>query len=318
MDISVIVISWNGKKFLLECLASLMAQIAPYEAELIVVDNASVDGSAEAVESAFPSVLVLRNRTNLGFAKANNLAIRKARGRFLLLVNSDVVLKKNCIDRLFTYMEENPKAGLLGPQIVSADGSVQRSCMTFPSLWNSFSRALALDRLFSSSPLFGEHLLTYWSHSNTQTVDVINGCFWVVRKEALNTVGLLDEKFFIYGEDIDWCKRFHQAGWDVVFVSDAQALHYGGMSSSNAPLRFFLEQWRTNFQYWAKHHSGNRQIAYFLIVGLHHVLRAAGHLTDSVIHARKRELGLSKVRRSVACLRKIVPFFVESRRLMRG
>jgi GT2 family glycosyltransferase len=202
-------------------------------------------------------------------------------------------------------MEDHPEIGLLGPIIIGSDGKVQRSCMGYPSLWNTFCRALALDSMFPQSRLFGSHLLTYSGHNETRPVEVINGCFWVVRRSAMEQVGLLDERFFIYGEDVDWCKRFNDGGWKVVFFSDAEALHYGGASSANAPIRFDIEMQRASYQYWTKHHSRVEAVTYLMISLLHHLLRIIGELAVYPLR-RSRPASTYKIKRGMASIRWIV------------
>jgi GT2 family glycosyltransferase len=206
--------------------------------EVIVVDNASSDGSPEAVRANYPAVQLICNSGNDGFARGNNIGIRASQGEYLFLVNSDVVVSDGCFEKLLRYMDGHPEIGMLGPRILGSDGKVQRNCMGFPSLWNTLCRAVALDTLFPQSQLFGSHFLTFWNFDDTRPVDVINGCFWVLKRSAVDEVGLLDERFFMYGEDVDWCKRFRQKGWKVVFFGEAEALHYGGASSANAPIKF--------------------------------------------------------------------------------
>lgn len=238
-----------------------------FKSEIIVVDNASSDDSVQMVKKEFPKVKVICNEANLGFAKANNIGIKSSKGKYLYLINSDVVVKENCIKGLYDFMEQNIDIGVTGPQIIGPDGNRQRSCMGFPSIWNIFCRVFALDTICPSSKLFGGYLMTYWKHDTIKKVDIINGCYWVVRKTALADIGLLDENFFIYGEDMDWCKRFNDGGWPVVFYPYAQAIHYGGGSSANTPLRFYIERHRADLHYWEKHHGKfARKIASILMI----------------------------------------------------
>ena len=274
--VSVVIVSWNARKFLEECLESLAAGACSYPMEVIVVDNASTDGSPELVQQRFPNVRLIQTGANLGFAKGNNVGIRESRGRYLCLVNSDVRVLTGCITRLVDFMEGHPKTGMVGPRIIGGDGKLQRSCRGFPSLGNMFCRALALDEIFPHSAWAGGYLMPFWDHDTLRQVDILSGCFWLVRREALEQVGLLDEAFFMYGEDMDWCKRFSLQGWDLMFVPAAEAIHYGGGSSANAPLRFYIEKLRADFQYWRKHSGWCAQRCYFLITCLHHVVRMAG------------------------------------------
>jgi GT2 family glycosyltransferase len=300
---SVIVVSWNAKAFLLDCLKSIESQSFDGSLEIIVVDNASSDGSPQAVRENFPAVTLICNEHNYGFARANNIGIRASSGEYLFLINSDVIVRENCFEKTIRFMQARPEVGLLGPKIVGANGSVQRSCMGYPSLWNSLTRALALDSLFPKSKLFGGHLLTFWAHDEVRAVDVINGCFWLLRRRAMDEVGLLDERFLIYGEDIDWCRRFNQHGWQVVFFPDAEAIHYGGGSSANAPVRFYLEMQRANYQYFAKHHPGPASQAFLLITLLHHLIRVLGEVIAYPLVRRNRPASSLKIARCIASLR---------------
>jgi len=307
MKLSVIVVNWNAKTFLLKCVASALRQSLqnPDLLEIIVVDNASSDGSQRAVRDSFPEVTLIINDENYGFAKGNNIGIRASTGHYLFLINSDVVVAEGCFAKLIDYMDEHPEIGMLGPRIVGSDGKVQRSCMGYPSLWNTLCRAFALDSLFPASRLFGSHLLTFWNHDDTRPVEVINGCFWVLRRSAMEEVGLLDERFFIYGEDMDWCKRFNDSGWKVVFYSEAEVLHYGGASSANAPIRFHVEMQRANYQYWMKHHSRLAATSFLLISFLHHSLRIVAEVAAYSL-GHDRSASAHRIKRGVACIRWIL------------
>jgi GT2 family glycosyltransferase len=300
--VSIIIVSWNAKDYLTQCLASLSFAACRYPMEIIVVDNASSDGSADCVESHFPDVRLIRSGANLGFAKANNIGIAASTGRYLCFINSDVKVLPDCISRLLDYCEQHPEAGMVGPRILGRDGKLQRSCRGFPGVWNMFCRALALDAFFPRSRLVSGFLLSHWPQDSLRPVDMLTGCFWLVRREALVQVGPLDERFFMYGEDMDWCKRFWLKGWQLIFIPSAEAIHYGGASSSNAPVRFYIERHRADLQYWDKHHSRPAVFCFFLICCLHLMLRALGYSLVFLIKPRERATCGSKVKRSVACL----------------
>ncbi len=301
---SVVIVSWNARRYVEECLRSLEAQ--EMRLQVIVVDNASTDGSPEMVRERFPTVTLIQNDRNLGFAQANNIGIRRSTGHYIFLINSDVNVPRDCLSHILKYMEDNPAVGLLGPRMLGPDGKSARSCMRFPTIWNSLCRALALDAVFSKSRRFGGFLMRDFDHEQIADVEVLNGWFWAVRRAALNSVGLLDERFFIYGEDIDWCRRFHCAGWKIVFYPYAQALHYGGASSSNAPVRFSIEMERANLQYWKKHRSRTASFTYAGILLLHHLLRIAGYIFVYAMQRARRSQAASKVRKSLACARWLV------------
>jgi GT2 family glycosyltransferase len=304
--VSVIIVSWNAREFLMQCLASLSADACDYPMEIIVVDNASSDGSADEVANSYPRVRLIRNAENLGFAKANNIGISLSTGRYLCLVNSDVKVLPHCVSTLVRFCEENPEVGMVGPRVIGGDGKWQHSCKGFPNVWNVFCRALALDTLFPRGKLFTGFLLSHWRQDCPRPVDILVGCFWLVRREALTRVGLLDETFFMYGEDIDWCKRFWMHGWKVVFVPSAEAIHYGGASSANAPFRFYIEQQKADLHYWKKHHSSFGVAIYFAISCLHLSLRAVGYSMAALLKRTERQVYRFKVQRSVLCLKWLI------------
>jgi GT2 family glycosyltransferase len=302
--VSVVIVSWNARDYLLKCLRTLLAQVAPFPLEVIVVDNASADGSVPAVRAEFPSVRIIELAENLGFSKANNIGLAAAAGEILCLINSDVELRPNSLAPLIDALIKNPSVGLLGPRVIGGDGHLQRSCRGHPTLWNQFCRALALDAICPRLPLFTGYLLSHWPHDDTRQVEILSGCFWVARRSALQQVGPLDEAFFMYGEDMDWCLRYGKAGWALLFVAEVEIVHYGGASSANAPLRFFLEKERAFHQYWKKHHSFASYCGFVPITLLYHLLRALGHAGASLVcHAAASRDHRFKARRSAGCLR---------------
>ncbi len=302
MEISFIIVSWNAAKYLTKCISSILDSVLTYPYEIIVVDNASSDGSPEIVQRQFPRVTLIKNDTNLGFARANNIGISRSSGRYLCLLNSDVVVLKGAVDKLILFMEDQPAVGMVGPQIIGVDGKVQRSCMGLPTFFNVFARAVALDSIFPESKLFGSYLMTFWNHESLLRVDVINGCFWLIRRNASENIGLLDERFFMYGEDIDWCQRFRNSHWKVVFYPEARVIHYGGASSANAPIRFAIEMRRANLLYWKKYHDFFSLVVYYSITLLHDLIRIFGYSAYAIIIAHKRKIAFFKIRRSVHCL----------------
>jgi len=296
--LSIIIVSWNSKGFLVKCIDSILTKKTKINYEIIVVDNASTDGSTEVLRLKYPEVVIIRNPDNFGFAKANNIGIAKASGKYICFINSDVEVLDNCIDIMYVFMEENTDIGIAGPKIIGKDKFVQRSCMGFPTLWNLFSRSMALDLLFPKTKIFGSQMMTYWPHDSIREVDVINGCFWMVRREAMLQVGPLDETFFIYAEDIDWCRRFHESGWRVIFYPLAEAIHYGGGSSINAPMRFYIEMQKANFLYWKKYHNFISQQLYLLLRIFHEGIRLIGHAASVIIRKKGRTISVEKIKRS--------------------
>jgi GT2 family glycosyltransferase len=290
----------------MQCLASLSTQASSYPMETIVVDNASSDGSADQVAALYPDVRLIRNAENVGFAKANNQAVSVSTGRYLCFVNSDVKVLPHCVTRLVDFCEENPDVGMVGPRIIGGDGKLQRSCRGFPTVWNMFCRAVALDTFFPGNKIFTGYSLSHWPQDSVRPVDILSGCFWLVRRRALSQVGLLDENFFMYGEDMDWCKRFRANRWQVVFLPSAEAIHYGGASSSNSPVRFYIEKQKADLQYWRKHHSALAVASYFVISCLHLLVRVAAYSMAVLLKKPARQIYQYKVKRSVMCLRWLI------------
>lgn len=303
LDISIIIVSWNAKRFLLDCLESIRADVDHLaRREIIVVDNASTDGSPDAVAEQFPEVILIREQSNLGFARANNVGIRRAAGRYLYLINSDVVVRPGSLDRFVAFMDENRKVGVSGPRVYYPDGRDQPSFWNYPTVANSLLQTFGLDfdrRFASSSPY-----RTVENHfPNAKRVQVLMGCFWVVRRSALEAVGLLDEAFFMYAEDMDWCRRFHLGGWDLVYVHEIETVHHGGGSSSSAPTRFFIEMNRSVMRYWSKHHGRIGKYFCAFNIALHQVVRIVPRLATYLFRPSARAAVTPKIQRSVACLR---------------
>ena len=301
--VSVVIVSWNASDYLVRCLRSLSHEVCRFPMEIIVVDNGSTDDSAVLVAELFPHVHLIRSPENLGFARASNLGAVVGRGRYLCFVNSDVEVLPDCITRLVTYCEGEPGVGMVGPRIRGGDGKLQRTCRGFPTIWNMTCRMLALDTLFPRAKAFTGYSLLHWPQDELRSVEVLSGCFWLVRQDALTTVGMLDESFFMYGEDLDWCLRFRKAGWTVVFLPEAEAVHHGGASSANAPVRFYVEKQRADLRYWAKHHSPAARAAYFLISCSHMVTRAVGYAVVGICRRHGAGEHHQKVHRSLACLK---------------
>jgi len=301
VDLSVIVVNWNTVQFLLECLRSITPEAIRHPTEILVVDNGSTDGSPEAVATEFPNVTLIQSGSNLGFARANNLALRRSSGRYVCLINPDVVVSEGCLNRMRTYMDEHLSIGILGPKILNCDSTLQLTCWKFPSVWNSLCRALALDAMFPRSALFGDWLMRSWAHDTVKRVDILSGCFWMIRRETLDEVGLLGEEFFLYGEDMDYCKRSWQKGWEIVYLPDATAVHYGGASSSLLPVRFEVERVKAALQYWRKHHGRAAHAAYSAISLLHQVRRILQGAVRYVFNPSEKNKFLMDIHAGVAC-----------------
>jgi GT2 family glycosyltransferase len=285
--VSILIVNWNTRGHLAACLESIRRSNPACVEEVIVVDNDSADGSPEMVEQQFPEVVLIRSGGNLGFAKGNNLAMSRARGSLFALVNSDALVHPGCLETLTEYLDQHPDVGLAGPRVLGGDGLLQRSCRHLPGPWNTLCRALALDRVFGARGIFSGYEVSPAQHEVLREAEVLSGCFCVARRSAVDQVGGLDEQFFFYGEDIDWCRRFKDGGWKLAFIPQATATHFGGGSTSKAPLRFSVEILKATVKYWRKHHGVAGQIVCLGFLILHHGIRF-------IARAIKRITGLGR------------------------
>jgi GT2 family glycosyltransferase len=301
--LSIIVVTWNGKKYALECLESLTSKPFRFAVEIIVVDNGSTDGTPKAIRTEFPDFRLIENHANLGFARANNIGMASSSGKYVCLVNSDVVIPAGCLEKMVEYMESHPKIGVLGPKMLSPDGGVGASVMRLPTVWNTLCCALGLHTIFPRSELLGGFLMDAYPYDSIEEVEVLTGWFWMIPRTALNMVGGLDERFFMYGEDIDWCHRFRDAGWQVVFYPDADALHYGAASSQEAPSRFYVEMRRANLQYFRKHHGVLGVFGYQFAIWVHEISRVFGYSVLYCFSRQRRSESAIKIQRSILCIR---------------
>lgn len=251
LDLSLIIINYNTKKILLACLESIQNTVRHSSYEIIVVDNGSSDKSVEAVHRAYPSVTVIANKTNEGFAIANNRALGIMRGRYAVLLNSDTVMMEGALDRLLAFMDSCPEAGMSGPQLLNADGTNQTSYGRFPTLAGEFVSRRFL-RLMA--PRVYQHLFARCglAQDRPHIVDFIIGACMVVRKDAIDKTGMLDEDFFFFYEEIDWCRRMHDDGWAVYHIPETKIIHLGGGSTKEVSLRARAESWRSRYLYFQK------------------------------------------------------------------
>lgn len=293
-DVSIIIVNWNTRDLLLDVIDSLRSTTHETTIEMIVVDNASHDGSPLAVQRAHPEIRLIRNPDNLGFARANNIGFAAASGKAVCLVNTDVIARDGVIDRLWAYLEEEPGVGMVGPRTLHRDGRVRQNCRRFPNLRNALGDHLWLKRL--GVPWLQGRALPLESYRETHAAEVLSGCFLMVRREALDAVGPLDEDFFFYGEDTDWGKRFHDAGWKAVYLPEAEAVHFGGASTAAYPVRYYLIMEKADLLYWRKHHPAWRRAVYVAIRLVHNVVSVIGWAGVWLVRPGRREQASLKVR----------------------
>jgi GT2 family glycosyltransferase len=253
-DLSICIVTYQSREILLGCLQSIYVNAPTVSFEVLVVDNGSTDGTAEAVQKEYPQVQRIRNSANLGFARASNQALRQAHGRYLVLLNNDTVLLPGAFDNLLGFASRNPRAGILGPKVLNRDGTLQKQCRrSFALPWDLFCYFTGLSALFPRSSFFARYLMTYKGEDETHEADAVSGSCLLIRREAMEAIGLLDERFFAYQEDADYCFRARQAGWRVFYVPSAQVVHFGGQGGSRVhPYRSIYEWHRSYFLYYRK------------------------------------------------------------------
>lgn len=258
MDLSAIIVNYQSRDQTLACLESLAGAGAGLTMECVVVDNASKDGVAEAVAQRFPATRVLVNDDNLGYAKAVNRGVRESRGEFALVLNPDCLVEPGALRALLGWLREHPRAGIAAPRILNTDGSLEYSARSFPDHFTFlFNRYSLLTRLFPGNPWTRRYLLSDWDHASVREVDWVSGACMLVRRAAIDQVGGMDEAFFMFNEDVDWCRRFKLAGWAVVYVPEAVVTHHIGASKGRVADRVILERHRGMIHYFRKHHPTN-------------------------------------------------------------
>jgi GT2 family glycosyltransferase len=256
-DLSVVILNYNTREHLRACLASLAAEVSrsAVEAEIFVVDNASTDGSADMVSTDFPWVRVVRSPLNGGFAYGNNLALSRARGEAILLLNPDTTLAPGTIAALLWRLDAHPEAGVIGPKLLRPDGSMHLACRrSFPTPEVAFYRIAGLSRLFPTSRRFARYNLTYADPDLALEVDSVCGACLLIRRAVVERIGLLDERFFLYGEDLDWCLRAREAGWTVRYEPGVVVQHQHGAASRQRALRTTYHFFRAMDLFYRKHY----------------------------------------------------------------
>lgn len=239
--VSIIILNWNTKEFLRRCLKSVYEKVRDISFEIIVVDNASTDGSNKMIRSDFRDVTVVQNTKNLGFAKGNNQAMRIARGEYFLLLNSDTIVNEGAIEALVDFMENHSGTAAVGPKVLNADGTIQSKGSYFPSISESLILFLRIHKLFpqkARSYLFPK---IFWDGNIINKVDWVTGCCILIRRDVAYEIGLLDETFFFYGEEIEWCYRAKKAGYSVYYFPKAEIIHCGGASKIDNPVQRLIE-----------------------------------------------------------------------------
>lgn len=267
--ISIIIVNYNVRDFLVNALQSLQKSLRNISHEIFVVDNASIDDSIIVIKKEFPDVIVIENEENLGFAKANNLALKRCKGDFILLLNPDTLVGEDTISGMINFFEKNPFAGVAGCKILNADGSLQLACRrSYPTPWSSFAKLSGLSSFFPKSKLFGGYNLTYMDPNKTYEVEALSGSFMMFHREVYDDIGGLDESFFMYGEDLDWFYRAYKKGWKIFYVHSTQIIHFKGESTKKSDFDAVKKFYEAMHLFVKKHYRSTSLIVPILRMGI--------------------------------------------------
>lgn len=297
MKLSIIILCWNDRKVIEDCLKSIYSNTGFTEFEVIFSDNGSSDGSVELIHASFPLVRVIENGCNLRFAKANNVGIRAACGEYILILNPDTIIHAGCLDRMVDFADRHPEAGAFGCRVLNADGSYQVSARPFASFKGELIAALYMRWLGRLSGWFAADSYTGWGGESVRPVDWVSGCFILARGNVLKAIGGFDEQFFYYYEDMDLCRRIRQAGYSILYNPDATITHLGGQSTKSrfTPLAFVLDGQVTRYLYYYKYYGrlGVRRARWIMLISA--LLRFSGFGLKQLVHpteAVRKRLGI--------------------------
>lgn len=267
MDVSIIIVNYNTCKLTLDALYSIYNSITNYSYEIIMIDNSSTDESVNRIKEEYPEVKLIENKENVGFAKANNQGIKIAKGRYIFLLNSDTTIKQNTIEILTKFMDDNSLIGASGCKVLLPDGTLDKACKRgFPTPSASFFYFLGLDKLFPDKSKYNQYNLSHMNPDKDYHIDSLVGACMFVRRKAIDEVGILDEDFFMYGEDIDWCYRLKEADWGIYYYPYTSITHYKGGSSEKKSVKIIYEFHRAMYLFYKKHYLKKYSIFTSIIV----------------------------------------------------
>ena len=288
-ELSIVIVNFNTKEDLTNCLKSIFASKQIIDFEVWLVDNNSSDGSSQLVERMFPNVRLIKNNENAGFSRANNLALKQIENPFVLLLNPDTIVQDHVFDKTIAFLKANDDAGMVSCKLVKADGTLDLACRrSFPSAFDGFCRAVGLSKLFPHSRLFARYNLTYLPEDRVSEVDAVNGAFMMVKQEAIKEVGLLDEDYFMYMEDMDWCFRFKKKSWKIYYAPDSTTVHLKGQAGKKNSSRMIAEFFKSMELFCLKNYSGSKSRVNLLTVLVGINLWRSSTLLRNALRRQKR------------------------------
>ncbi len=266
MKLSICIVSWNTRDLLRKCLASIYKYPPSCDFEVFAADNNSSDGTPDMVAKDFPQVLLIKNKENLGFARANNQIIEKTKGTYILLLNPDAEVFERSIDILIDFLDKNPDAGVVAPKLINSDGSLQRSCMGFPTLGAMAMRQLFLEALVPFNPYTKKYLMSGFKHDKLAEVDQPMGACLLVRKEIIDKIGPFDSGYYMFFDEVDLCFRIKKAGWRIFFDPASIVMHHGGTAVKKwSPFKLSKVWTASRNHYFKKHHGTAALLALYLV-----------------------------------------------------
>jgi len=306
MELSIVIVSFNTCRVLRDSLKSVFGNTKGLTYEVIVVDNASTDHSAEMVKSEFAQVSLIANETNAGFAAACNQGLAKAQGKYILLLNSDTIIIDDVIVRSVEFAQDHPDTAVVGCRVLNPNHTLQPSCFQFPSILNMMLSTSYLYKLFPKSKFFGRERMGWWSRDDVRQVDVVTGCFMLIRREAIEQVGPMDEDFFMYCEETDLCYRLKKAGWKVMYAPVGSIIHIGGQSTEQIRTDMLVQLRLSILMFIHKHKNRLSYVTACILTILFFAVRIPVWIAAAATMPKKRTQSLTKLRAYTAGVIRVI------------
>jgi N-acetylglucosaminyl-diphospho-decaprenol L-rhamnosyltransferase len=301
-DVTVIIVNYNTEHLLKRMFDALEASRAALRIQIVVVDNASRDGSAQLLRARYPAVELIENSVNVGFGRANNQAIPRSRGRYVLLLNTDAFVSPDTLTKTLSFMDAHSQYGVLGVKLLDSGGALAPSCRYFPTPWNVFLASTGLEKLFPTTRLVDD---MSWDHESERECDWVPGCYYLIRHEVIERIGLFDPRYFLYWEEVDHCRAVRRAGWSVIYYPYTEVLHIGGESAASAPKGTQQLRVESELLYFRKHYGIFGLIAAIILGSLGEIIIASKALV--------RRLDLAQVSSAVYHIWTMIKLVIETR-----